>query len=281
MREKAFIFTMDAVLALIPVFILLAAVSQISGVESLMLHGFILGSERTTQDTLESMRDRGYFKDLNETKLAERLDGLLPDYLSYTFEIEYNDTVLLDTGSGNISNARDVVVANRIILINVESIESSAVSVAHGGSAVTNPCCEGAGGGGGWGPPKTYNMSFFVDDIDAWDYWLVGETNDDTGVNAKYYITQTAPDPFCCGISSSDFSQNIWTSGELTEKIQIDDDLVEGTTNYVFIKNSGKPTAWSDYYVIRVPSNMSSSEISSENATRKDFAWAVLKVWRE
>ena len=50
--NKAFIFTMDAVLTLIPIFIITGSLSQIIGVDSLMSHGLLLSDEKIAQSTL-------------------------------------------------------------------------------------------------------------------------------------------------------------------------------------------------------------------------------------
>ena len=64
--NKAFIFTMDAVLALIPIFIITASISQISGAGSLAFHGSILSSGKIAHGTLEVM---GVREETEETKI--------------------------------------------------------------------------------------------------------------------------------------------------------------------------------------------------------------------
>lgn len=112
---------MDAVLALIPVFIILAGVSAISGGEILFLHTSILGEKRIAQDVLAVMDFSGVMGSANQTLLNQTLEKLIPSYLSYSYTVEnLNGTQKFSISRGNISTAVDIVAARRIGTITSE-----------------------------------------------------------------------------------------------------------------------------------------------------------------
>ncbi len=119
--SRAFMFTMDAVLALIPVFIILASVSAISSGQILFLHTSILGEKRIAQDALAVMDFSGAMGSANQTLLNQTLEKLIPGHLSYNYTVEnLNGTQKFSIARGNISNATDIVAARRIGAITSE-----------------------------------------------------------------------------------------------------------------------------------------------------------------
>lgn len=271
--SKAFIFTMDAVLALIPLFIILAAISQLSGGTSLFLQSSILGGERIAQDTLEVMRITGDLESLNQSRLNQTLRSLIPSYYNYSYEVNSTSGILFTIANGTLVGD-NIVVARRLALVEIEEILGDPlITIGHSGSPTTEACCTQ--------PSKNiWGTNFYVEDgdLNVYDYWLVGVRNS-TGVTASYAITDEAPEPYCCGIDLDEFSgNNIWTGNELVRKIQIDGELDEEETNYVFIRTTASPSVYADYYVIRVPAGTDSSEVTPESAKLKDAVWVTLKL---
>jgi hypothetical protein len=115
MSRRAFIFTMDAILALIPVFVVLASISQLSSDPVLRLQSGILGKERVAQDVLATMEYLNLIDSTNSTAVNETLKKLIPDYLSYNYtSTSFDGGVRFTLASGNISGADDIVVAKRV-----------------------------------------------------------------------------------------------------------------------------------------------------------------------
>jgi len=125
MKNKGFIFTMDAVLALIPLFIILASVSSMA--DTATPAGFqLLASERLAQDTLLILDRNGSLRDVsikyqtgvrrgsvilqNEAMadLNESLNTTLPDYLRYEID------VVTPEGNFNLTNGDSSLAENLI-----------------------------------------------------------------------------------------------------------------------------------------------------------------------
>ena len=271
--NKAFIFTMDAVMALIPIFIITASMSQISSMDSLVSHGSLLNNEKIAQSTLEIMSIRKETEETNTTDLNNTLEELLPDYLNYVYELEYNGTTILNVTKGNVSTARNVMVARRFDYIKLYALLGIVSEVSHGGSPVSGELCPRDGM-----QPPVYETYFDVDagDITAFDFWLEGSAPD-KGVRAWYYISNQST-------GCADLRGGIWTffmvSNDELAKIQVDGELEEGTTNYLYIKIAANPNREGNFYVIKAPQGTDNSLISYDNAVRRNFAWITLKVWQ-
>lgn len=271
--NRAFIFTMDAVMALVPIFIITASISQISGVDSLTSHGFLLSSEKVAQSTLEVMSIREETEETNVTLLNLTLEELIPSYYNYAYELEFNGSTVLNITKGNVSNARNVMVARRLDYIKLYSLLGIVSDVSHGGSPVSAELCPRDGN-----KPPIYETTFEVEsgDLAAFDYWLEGRAPD-KGVSVKYYITNEST-------TCDDLRGGVWTTfmsaNEYSAKIQIDDELQEGVTNYLYLKIAANPNRGGDFYVIKAPLGTDEFLITYENAVKRNFAWVTLKVWR-
>ncbi|MDI6654535.1 MAG: hypothetical protein QME59_01445 [Candidatus Hydrothermarchaeota archaeon] len=116
--NKGFIFTMDAVLALIPIFIVLASVSALSSGTGLFLQSYILGGERIAQDVLATLDYSGAVERANITELNETLEKLIPSYFSYSYTAaNLNSTEKFSITCGNIANTTDVMIAKRVGIV--------------------------------------------------------------------------------------------------------------------------------------------------------------------
>lgn len=271
--NKAFIFTMDAVMALVPIFIITASMSQIGGVDSLASHGFLLSSEKVAQSTLEVMSIRGETEETNLTLLNLTLEELIPDYYNYTYEMEFNGSTVLNITKGNVSNARNVMVARRLDYIKLYALLGIVSDVSHGGSPSSAELCPRDGN-----KPPIYETYFDIEsgELAVFDYWLEGDAPDG-GVRAWYYITTNESE-------CSDLRGGVWTNfmqpSDDIKKIQIDSMLQEGTRNYLYLKIAAKLEAEANFYIIKAPEGTDESMIIYENAVRRNFAWVTLKVWR-
>lgn len=115
MNRRAFIFTMDAILALIPLFVVLATISQLSSDPVLRLQSGVLGKERVAQDVLATMDYLNLIDSTNTSAVNETLSKLVPSYLLYNYTSSTLDGgTRFSVASGNVSGAEDVVVAKRI-----------------------------------------------------------------------------------------------------------------------------------------------------------------------
>jgi hypothetical protein len=115
MNRRAFIFTMDAILALIPVFVVLAGISQLSTDPVLRLQSGVLGKERVAQDVLATIDYLNLIDSTNASEVNETLNKLVPEHLLYNYTSSSLDgDVRFTIASGNISRAEEIVVAKRV-----------------------------------------------------------------------------------------------------------------------------------------------------------------------
>jgi hypothetical protein len=271
--SRAFIFTMDAVLALIPIFIITASISQISGAGSLAFHGSMLSSGKIAHGTLEVMSVREETEETNLTLLNSTLEELIPSYYNYTYELEYNGSVVLNVTKGNISQARDVAVARRLDYIKLYALLGIVSEVSHGGSPISAELCPRNGM-----QPPIYETSFDVEigELSIFDYWVEGSAPN-KGVRAWYYITNESKD---CTFLRGGVWTSFMNSNDISAKIQIDSAVQEGVTNYLYLRLAANPNREGNFYIIRAPDGTGEDLIIYENAVRRNFAWITLKVWK-
>lgn len=271
---RAFIFTMDAIMALVPIFIIIAGISQISGAESLVLQGYILGSERIAQDTLEVMDATDDIESLDRTEVNGTLETLIPGYLNYTYEMEYNQSTILNVTKGNISAAQDIMIAKRVSVVRIFNVSGEMLDVSHFGSNATEPCYGEAGN------PRVYNVSFFVasDDLSTFDYWIRAEWISGT-VTSKYGIAPIE-NVECTDVGVTKPSNNLDPLNSPGDSVQgkINDKLNESQTNTVFVRIAANGEA--NFFIIKAPKDVDQSLITGENAKRKQLVTVTLKVWR-
>jgi hypothetical protein len=130
--SRAFIFTMDAVLALVPVFILMATVSTLSATDMIMLQksSSIDRYGHSTLNTMEllniSCKSLSYVAYADNTSQAGAIAAdFLNDTLegfnySYKFEARSlaDDSLVFQISRGNQSNAKDISAYSRVVLPN-------------------------------------------------------------------------------------------------------------------------------------------------------------------
>lgn len=271
--SRAFIFTMDAVLALIPVFIILAGVSHLSSTESLLLQGHILGSERIAQDVLQVMSTTGDIESLNQSRLNQTLRRLIPSYLNYSYEVEYSGSVLFTIANGTLAG-RDVMVARRLALMGVDAIFGQMLQIFHPGTG-TDYCNTAKGPG----TPPVYNASLYVseEDLNAYDYWLLIERNSSNQPVVKYEFFEDQQD--CNDVTPDNQVPNaVQEDSKWINRIQVDGDLEDDSWNYLYVEVSGNPNQHVDVYLIRVPQGTDPGSVILESAKLKEFVWVTLKV---
>jgi len=289
MRDSAFIFTMDAVLALIPLFIILGGVTQFSDVQSLYAQSYILGSERIAQDVLESMRIHGDFDVLSESTLNETITAILPQDYEYDYQVKFGGSVLVSVNSSTPPAHANILAAKRTAFINIEKILDQVISLTHGGDPGTDPYCDCNN------TNKVWQMNFSYAP-GSYDYYIRGERNE-TGTRVFWSLrNDQVPTSECkgggganlCSLSSGDGQQifNAGTGYEYTFKLNnatnVKADLpLADSVNYVYVRVEGNPSKYVDVFVIRAPTGTDESRITSENARRYDNAEVTLRIWRE
>ena len=285
-RRKAFIFTLDAILAIIPVFIVLASISQINYVESLKLQSAILGDERVLQDALESMRIHGDFDVLSASSLNETISSLLGEDYGYSYSLKYNNTIILNISSGEPPEDADIVAGKRIAFIQLERILDYAVAISHGGDIRSNEYCTCGSAQHVW----KLNFSYAPD---SYDYWVVGErASANIGIPVFWRISaeplDCIADNLCGGGISSGTGQNMFSGNELRARHYLTPYSNLKTTTmlpnreyYVYVRVVGSPSQYMDFFIIRSMKGESEDLITSENAKRYDNVEATLKIWRK
>ncbi|MFQ6136816.1 MAG: hypothetical protein ACE5PM_06520 [Candidatus Hydrothermarchaeales archaeon] len=274
MNKRAFIFTMDAVLALIPIFVAMASVSQITAGGNLFLQGYGMDAGRIAHDTLETMSVQGDIEEPNVNIVNATLEKLIPDRYNYTYDLIFQGSSVLNLSKGNISEASNIVVARRLELVKFFRLEGYMPEVSHGGSEEVEELCPRQGN-----KPPIYEVSFFVDTdyTTMFSYWVNGEAPD-KGVRAWYVVFTESKD--CSdlrggGVGWEDFmeAKDYFASEEIT------DEMTEGVTNFVYLRLAANPNVESYISVIRAPTGVDESLVTYDNAVKRDFAWAILKLW--
>lgn len=285
-KNRAFIFTLDAILAFVPVFIVLASISQINYINSLQLQSGILGDERVLQDALESMRIHGDFDVLSASSLNETISSLLGEDYGYSYLLEYNNTIIMNLSSGEPPENADIIAGKRIAFIQLERILDYAVAISHGGDIASTEYCVCGSNQHVW----KLNFSYAPDD---YDYWVVGErAPGNTGVTVFWRISaeplDCSTDNLCGGGISSGTGQNMFSGGELIARHYLmpystlkTATMLPDREYYVYVRVDGPPTQYMDFFIIRAMKGESEEQITSENAKRYDNVEATLKIWRK
>jgi hypothetical protein len=281
LNDEGFIFTMDASLALIAVFVITATVSQITSTHSSTAQSHILPTERVAQDVLEVIVSRLDYEELNTTKLYDTLEALVPSRYNYSYVVEYKGNVTFNVSRGSLENARDVMVAKRLLMIKIYSLLGIVAEVSHGGSPETAEECEQKGA-----RPPIYLSTFQVEtgDLEMFDFWIEGRA-EDGGVNARYYISNQTYT--CQQLQGATVNWQLFMqAADTSVKVQLPEyptcpskgGCVREGTNYLYLRIEANPNRSGDFYVIKSPEDTDSALISLENARKRDFAWAILKV---
>lgn len=267
MENKAFIFTMDAALGLIPVFIVLATLSQISYSGSLFSQSFMIGGERIANDVLRVLDLKGVLNETNSTVMNITLNNFIPSEYNFRYRLIYNDSAICNASRGNISEATDIAVALRNVQIKIYGVLGSVLEISHFGSDITSSCCTAGGG------RRHFNASFYVNpgEKSIYTYWLVGVLDSPTVTN-RYGIS-----PFDSSSCSCTGSPPPNDPGQPPFTVEITSMITDGATNTLNLRLEGSGRA--SYWIIRAPLNPPLAQITPENAQVYSQAAAKLEVW--
>jgi len=283
--RRAFIFTMDAIIALVPVFIILASVSTPSIAQSLAFQGQTLGDVRKGTDILESMYLGDAFDTANESVMNETLKSLIPSSLGYNFTMSYdlNGTEVLQIFNltrGNLTGADGVTAARRMDLYWTQEIIDDVHKISHKAFNESTPCASSSPAN------ATYNMSFYVtaEDVAGYDYYLVTDK-----VEGQDAWVQTCDTPFC-GASFSSCDDIVKANGYKFDGNVLEDrskynfstnnSLYADSVNYVYVTIDGDPGKYADFYVIRAVKSLDESFVDPETARKPQVVFLSLDVWR-
>jgi len=292
-EKAAFLFTMDAVLALIPVFIILATVSQINPISaSLDLQSRVLDKEKRANDILESLYYAGLFEEENISYIEEVLEEVVTPHYNYSYTVEYNNSVIINFSRGNISRARDVALAKKTVSIYVEKIVGQIRAISRTSKAA-EPCYQTSVKGRGIGG-QVFTFSFNTSELSIYDYWFVAELDEDAQGQPHKVMTLTqnisCEDAYNLITSwGTKICQNDWIiEGEICKKqFPFDGNPVNSsdwdsfTTYYTYIRLSGIPPAEASFYVIEAPKETEEDAIAPETAAKKKQVIITLKLWEE
>jgi len=292
MQKKGQLFTMDLLLALVPMALVLGvSANAMSGVVTQMQdYVHVYSMNRIANDAADILvKTAGDPVDWNSTNspdvvgLAKYEDGaVVPHFLDDAKVGQFSSTYLGDLlgpsfsyynltmegigveffrswGGGSSSSASDIMVAKRVARLEVGKIMGGFFEVSHKGSEVTEPCY------GKEGQPRVYSSSFTVTaaDLADYDFWIVryGRVTD------WYEIWPDDPLVQCTtGANAPDHSYG--SSGENIVKEQIDDGpglgpQLQAGSNTVYIRIAGSVHRTADYYILRVPAGTAENSVSA------------------
>jgi hypothetical protein len=304
MENKGFIFTMDAILAIIPVFIILASVSSVSYSDSLFGQVFMPGGERVANDVLKTLDLKEELTGLNCTGLNTSLTNYIPADYHFDFEISYNSTssgtlsVLCNSSSGDISSANDIAASRRITDASFFDVLAEFLGISHLARDKTVPCCLNPGATGSGVGQSEYNGSFHIaaGEKALYTFWILGVSNPaaacknekvQTDIGMDPYHNTTDPvgfgrcEPDCKGGKEGLVALPQLEDGSFVEQFgkDFDDMITEDATNVVYIWAVGNPKCLADYYIIRAPIDVDESDITLENVLLRTWVLAKLEVW--
>jgi hypothetical protein len=295
MENKGFIFTMDAILAIIPVFIVLASVSSISYSDNLFGQVFMTGGERVSNDVLKVLDIKGVLNETNCTQVNDTLNNFIPPDYYFNYQLIYNSTdssvppsILCNLSSGNITLAEDIAASRRVANAKFYAVLADMLDLSHLSVEGSPPCCMNPGGAQGGPAKREYNSSFYVapGEPDQYTYWLVGVSptgNPSTKWGIDPYHNTSPNDenfvrcePLCQGGGLPPFKPPNYNF-----TIQIDDYITEDALNILYVWVGAGPTELVDFWVIRAPPNPDPADITPENAQLYSWVVARIEVWQK
>ncbi len=156
---------MDAVLAIIPVFILLGSLSQLDVIEpSFVLQGKVLPQEKRAHDILETFYTGGVFEDRNVTRMHRMLDAMASPW-NYSYFWSFGGKKMYSMSKGNATAAQDVVVATKLTSTYVMRVLNS----------TGENECYSVTMGMGRTDGDVYALSWSTDNLSYYDYYFVAE----------------------------------------------------------------------------------------------------------
>jgi hypothetical protein len=293
--NTAFIFTMDAIIALIPVFIILATVSQVNPASaSLELQSRVLEKEKRVNDILEVLFYAGLFEEENVSYVEEVLEDVVTPYYNYSYTVEYNGSAILNFSRGNISRAKDVTVSKKTVSIYVEKIVGEVRAISRTSKAA-EPCYKTSARGRGIGG-QVFLISFNTSDLNFYDYWFVAELDESTQGGQPHKVMTLTQNISCedaynlVGSLGTKICGPGWAiDGNLCKILfPFDGNPVGGTSNwssyttyYTYIRLQGIPSAEASFYIIEAPKDTEENAIAPETAAKKKQVIITLKLWEE
>jgi hypothetical protein len=215
--------------------------------------------------SLSHIIDENKFAILN-VSLLEGFLGTPYPYVNLSMVDLQNGTLALNRCNGSYEDVSRVYSAERNILYYLLRIEEEVHQIAHGDKEESERCCSTCKAN-----QYIYEVPFDVatDDLSNFEFWLGYASDGD--VTAEYTL-KTAPIDCCtkCANLGSP-KQSLFPSsfGKPTKEWgsrKISDDFtISLGTNYLYIRATGSPNAnGADFYVIKAPVNTSQSEITED-----------------
>ena len=225
-------------------------------------------------DTVPMLLDESKVAVLNVTHVNQLLNNRYP-YFNLTVRGLENTTLNITVCSnGTKSNVTDLAVVERNLLYYVLRVLGELHQIAHGDKEASERCCATCHAN-----QYIYEMTFNItaDEFSNFNYWI-GYASDG-GVNAEYTVRTAQVD--CCvkcsnlGSPKQDlFSSSFGNSGKEwgTRNMGSDFTLVVGT-NYVYIRATGSPNVnGADFYVLKAPPSIPQSDVTEYAALNEPQA---------
>ncbi len=274
---RAFVFTMDAVLALIPVFIILGSVTMINTGESLKFQSQALDATKIANDVLESMKITGDINSNDVVRIGSLLNLLIPERYNYSYEVYTPDgEQYFNVTRGNISRAKSIYTAYKTATITTLHIDDAAFAISHGSVSATPPYCQSGG-------QTIWELSFFYAP-QRFNYYLVGYKEENLAV--MYLITDTKRN--CSSSLSGEISEQFMQPSENFKRLFLQEGqtytgttLAGGNTYYVYVRPLSKPTRTMDFYILSTPLTTPQNEVVYEKIFTMERYFVRLRLWVE
>ncbi len=277
MNNKAFIFTMDAILALVPVFIVVSSVTVISTQESASNYYKSVESVKIASDILESLRITGDINTYDTVRLKSLIDNLIPDKYNYSYTIyTTRGGVVANFSRGNLEDAKNVYTAHKTATFSPVHVEDYAFAISHNGSSATAAFCELSG-------QKIWELSFTYLPR-RFNYYLLGYKKENMPVN--YLITTERQN--CSSSLSGKISTNFMLPSTNFKRMLLSEGstytgttMTSGNTYYVYIRPVGTPTKVMDFYVVYTPLEIEETDVTIQNIYRMRRFIVRLSLWEK
>lgn len=233
----------------------------------------------TENDTVPLLLDESKVAVLNVTHVNQLLNNRYP-YFNLTIRgLENTALNITVCSNGTKTTVTDLAVVERNLLYNVLRVLGELHQIAHGDKEASERCCGSCSAN-----QYIYELAFTInaDELANFNYWI-GYASDG-GVTARY-IVYTAPIDCCTkcaslgGSSEQLFSASFGGDGKEwgTRNIGSDFTLAAGT-NYAYIRATGNPNVnGADFYIMKAPLSLPQSGVT-EYATLNEPLAVLLKL---
>lgn len=310
MPSRAQLFTLDLLLALIPLTIVLGVSANAMGGVVTQVQEYAVGYsiQRAANDAADALAktpgvpvdwnstnpptvpgiayydpaknytvpiliDETKMAILNVTHVNQLLNNRYP-YYNLTIRGLEGVTINITVCNGTKTTVTDLAAVERNLLYYVLNVLGETHQIAHADKEASERCCTTCSAN-----QFIYEMAFTIkaDELANFNYWL-GYASDG-GVNAEYAVRSAQVD--CCdkcsnlGSPKQDlFSSSFGNSGKEwgTRNIGSDFTLVVGA-NYVYIRATGSPNVnGADFYVLKAPLSVPQSSVTEYAALNEPQA---------